>query len=122
ARLKLKHRPPTEVLLQVDRLAVRPARVEVVERLCEPAEVVVAELGDDVDPVGEFRAAVDDAPHRANDDVLHPLALRGLEDGERIEQRSRHQRCLALSIAWIRSWGVRMSSLSSWMSCSLSGS
>src|SRR6266545_1372888 len=74
-RPELEHRLPGETLVEVRPLAVREAGVEVVERKLKPAKVLGPQRGRDVEPVGEFLSALDDAGEAPDQDVGDALAL-----------------------------------------------
>ena len=65
--------------------AVRSARVQVVERELEPAQVLLPHRRDDVEAVCQLVGAVEDPAEAADDDVGHPLPLERLQERVRIE-------------------------------------
>ena len=78
ARLQLDKR--LLEVAEVECLAVGAAGVQVVERLLEADEVLLAHRGGDVDPVGQLAGAVDDAGEGTDDDEVHVPRLERAEE------------------------------------------
>ena len=53
-RLQFEHRLPSQVPLEDKSFAVLPVRVQFVECLAEPAEILFSQRGNDVEPVCEL--------------------------------------------------------------------
>lgn len=104
---ELDGRVATQVGLERAGRAVGAARVEILEREAEAAQVLLARRGDDVDPVGDLVAAEDYASERPDDHVAHATLVEGLQDRDRVEGVGPgHQATArALSIACSRSCG-----------------
>lgn len=107
---QIQHRIAGEVLLEVELGLVPSPGVQVVKSEPEPPEVLLARRRDDVDPVGDFAAAVDHTTEGADDDEPDAVLVEGLEHRDRIERLPGwHQRSRASSIASRFSCGERCS-------------
>jgi hypothetical protein len=71
----------------VGALPVDAASLEVCERAFEARGVIATERGSEVEPLGDFSRAVDDAREGADDDEAHLLALERGQELVRVEGR-----------------------------------
>jgi excisionase family DNA binding protein len=85
ARRELDHR--LLEVAEVERRSVGAACVEILERLVEPDEILLAHRGGDVDPLSQLARAADDAGEGADDDEADVPCLQSAKELARVEHR-----------------------------------
>ena len=80
-----KHGLHSQIALEDELSAVGTAGLEAIERDPEPYEILFPHGWDDVDPVGEFIAPLDDATETSYHDVGDSLPVERLQQSDRVE-------------------------------------
>src|SRR5215210_3081358 len=109
---ELEHRLAQLVVEPLHQAAVRASRVQLLERKLQTAQVLLLRRRDDVQPISQLVASLDDTTERTDHDVRDAMSVEGAEHLDGVEQL-RHQRPRAFSIDCSRCCGDRSSAVAS---------